>query len=135
MLLCAAPAYLRRHGHSRHQPDLASHTCLGFTYGVRRDRWRLLGLQGEEHAVPIRSRFTSNEGEGRMRPAVADATTLGDESRGMNPPSESGESDFGIAEGRICDPEAIDGCFRRPQSFGGEKSSDCNCLKPLAAAA
>jgi DNA-binding transcriptional LysR family regulator len=71
MLLCATPAYLRRHGRPRAPQDLAQHACLGFTYWVHKERWRLLGPDGTEHGVPIRSRFTSNNGEALRQAALA----------------------------------------------------------------
>jgi DNA-binding transcriptional LysR family regulator len=70
MLLCASPAYLRRHGTPRHVQDLASHACLGFTHWAHKDRWRLVGPDGEE-TVHITSQVLINNGEAMRRAALA----------------------------------------------------------------
>ncbi|MBA2675970.1 LysR family transcriptional regulator [Ramlibacter sp.] len=71
MLLCATPAYLRRHGRPRVPADLSNHACLGFSHWVHQDRWRLFAADGREHTVPIRSRLTSNNGEALRQAALA----------------------------------------------------------------
>lgn len=66
-LLCAAPAYLSRHGVPRVPHDLAHHNCIGIrqgeeAYGV----WRLTsgkGRHAKTEAVKTRGNLTTNDGE------------------------------------------------------------------------
>jgi len=61
-LLCAAPAYLQRHGAPRVPEDLARHACITIrqgdeAYGV----WRLQG-RGAPQAVKVRGALSTNDG-------------------------------------------------------------------------
>jgi DNA-binding transcriptional LysR family regulator len=66
-LLCAAPAYLARHGTPKVPRDLARHNCIGLrqgqeAYGV----WRLSSSRSGSattEAVKIRGNLTTNDGE------------------------------------------------------------------------
>jgi len=66
-LLCAAPAYLARHGEPRKPHDLARHNCIGIrqgeeAYGV----WRLASGRGRNQrieSIKIRGNLTTNDGE------------------------------------------------------------------------
>jgi DNA-binding transcriptional LysR family regulator len=66
-LLCAAPAYLAKHGTPRVPHDLIKHNCIGIrqgeeAYGV----WRLTSGRGKSattEAVKIRGNLTTNDGE------------------------------------------------------------------------
>ncbi|KPB49388.1 Regulatory protein, LysR substrate-binding protein [Pseudomonas coronafaciens pv. oryzae] len=53
LTICAAPAYLARHGAPTHPEDLRAHNCLPFAYPVG-DEWRTAGTQW---------RMTGPEGE------------------------------------------------------------------------
>ncbi len=66
-LLCAAPAYIERHGMPATPQELAQHNCIGIrqgdeAYGV----WRLTNRRGsgrEAQAVRIHGNLTTNDGE------------------------------------------------------------------------
>jgi LysR family transcriptional regulator, transcriptional activator for dmlA len=65
--LCAAPAYLERHGHPQRLQDLAEHECIVLrqdnqTYDV----WRLQRNQKTE-SIKVQGRLSSNDGEIALR--------------------------------------------------------------------
>jgi LysR family transcriptional activator of dmlA len=65
-LLCAAPAYLAKHGTPKAPAELARHNCIGVrqgeeAYGV----WRLASARGRRaasEAVKVRGNLTTNDG-------------------------------------------------------------------------
>ncbi len=66
-LLCAAPAYLERHGHPKVPHDLTRHNCIGIRQGDEAyGMWRLsTGRGGRQRteAVKTRGSLTTNDGE------------------------------------------------------------------------
>jgi DNA-binding transcriptional LysR family regulator len=62
-VLCAAPAYLARHGTPKHPRELARHNCLCSTSGERvHDHWRF--TRGDEALViPVRGLFQYGDGD------------------------------------------------------------------------
>lgn len=62
MVVCAAPAYLDRHGRPRHPDDLARHECLSYRYWSGGDNWRF-ERDGESFAVPVQGRMITNNGD------------------------------------------------------------------------
>ncbi|WP_225783052.1 LysR substrate-binding domain-containing protein [Xenophilus sp. Marseille-Q4582] len=66
-LLCAAPAYLARHGAPKVPDDLMRHNCIGIRQGEEAyGLWRLSRGQGRgasTHAVKTRGTLTTNDGE------------------------------------------------------------------------
>jgi len=72
MLLAASPGYLAQAGTPRRPRDLERHDCLGFSYLVHRDHWRLVGGDGE-HRVRVSSRLQINSGEALRAAALAGA--------------------------------------------------------------
>ncbi|MGK5072263.1 LysR family transcriptional regulator [Janthinobacterium sp. ZB1P44] len=63
MVICAAPAYLARHGTPRTPDDLARHECVDFMQWSRHMRWRLSGKEARHDGVTAESRFRSNNGQ------------------------------------------------------------------------
>jgi len=66
-LLCAAPAYLARHGSPKVPHDLAQHNCIGIRQGEEAyGLWRLASGRGRQAAVEsvkTRGNLTTNDGE------------------------------------------------------------------------
>lgn len=62
MAICAAPAYLKRHGTPLIPADLAKHNCLGFTCSSLRNEWRLDTLPGTG-VVRVAGRLQVNNGQ------------------------------------------------------------------------
>src|SRR6218665_2157879 len=66
-LLCAAPAYLAKHGTPKVPDDLTRHNCIGIHQGEEaHGRWRLSkgqGKSGTTQAVKTRGTLTTNDGE------------------------------------------------------------------------
>lgn len=67
-ILCAAPAYLQRHGEPKAPADLAAHNCLGFTGLHSYPEWKL--TRGDEQkSVRVRSGMVSNDNEALLSAA------------------------------------------------------------------
>ena len=70
MLLCAAPAYLERHGTPRQAADLTEHVCLHYSIPGQREAWTLREM-GRSVTVQVRGGFCSNNGDVLCQAAVA----------------------------------------------------------------
>ncbi|MGM9427698.1 LysR substrate-binding domain-containing protein [Hydrogenophaga sp. MI9] len=66
-LLCASPAYLKKHGTPRTPHELTRHNCIGIRQGEEAyGTWRLThgkGRQAQTEAVKTRGSLTTNDGE------------------------------------------------------------------------
>jgi LysR family transcriptional activator of dmlA len=66
-LLCAAPAYLARHGEPKMPHDLARHACIGIRQGEEAyGTWRVISGRGRHErieAVKTRGPLATNDGE------------------------------------------------------------------------
>lgn len=62
MVLCAAPAYLQRHGEPILPSDLVRHNCLGFAHWRVGREWHFEGPDGPSSAA-VRGTFRTNNGE------------------------------------------------------------------------
>jgi len=63
LLLCAAPAYLARHGTPKVPGDLARHNCIGIRQGEQAyGLWRLTASK-RTHAVRVRGNLSTSDGE------------------------------------------------------------------------
>lgn len=71
IVVCAAPAYLERHGNPRTPEDLTQHNCLGYTLptAVSASRW-VFGEEGG-NIVPIAGNLRANNGDALLAAAVA----------------------------------------------------------------
>lgn len=68
--LCAAPAYLARHGDPQQPEDLAGHECLNYAYWGGGDSWQLRGPRGEV-SVAIQGGVRANNGDVLREAAIA----------------------------------------------------------------
>jgi len=59
--VCAAPAYVERHGAPRHPTDLLQHNCLQFAHHTH-GQWKFKGPEGEI-AVPVKGRLVANNAD------------------------------------------------------------------------
>lgn len=62
-IVCAAPAYLARHGHPAVPADLAVHGCIIYTQAAMAEEWRLTTDDGTEHAVRVNGVMLTNNGD------------------------------------------------------------------------
>lgn len=69
MILCAAPAYLARHGAPSNAGDLERHSCLVYDYLARHGIWSL-EKDGRREDVRISGRMRSNNGDVLMQAAI-----------------------------------------------------------------
>ncbi|MBA8878300.1 DNA-binding transcriptional LysR family regulator [Phyllobacterium myrsinacearum] len=71
-VICAAPSYLDTHGRPETPDDLASHDCLVFKSGTRKQAWRLREVDGTWSTVGGHGRLRLDSGE-----AIRDAAIVG----------------------------------------------------------
>lgn len=62
LLLCAAQAYLARHGEPASPEDLKQHNCLTYEYALR-DTWTFRDASGRQHVVRVSGSLNSNNGD------------------------------------------------------------------------
>jgi DNA-binding transcriptional LysR family regulator len=67
-VVCAAPAYVERHGRPAHPRDLKHHECLIYSYLSSGREWRFQGPEGELR-VPIQGRLEVNNGDALLAAA------------------------------------------------------------------
>lgn len=75
MVICAAPAYLNRHGTPLTPADLAGHLCLSHTVWTARNEWKLPGIT-EEVRWRRDAILRCNDGYGLRMAAIAGAGLL-----------------------------------------------------------
>ena len=69
--VCAAPAYLRKHGRPKTPADLAQHACITYTYSATGNEWPLTDDAGKVHAVRVNPVMQTNNGDTALQAAVA----------------------------------------------------------------
>ncbi len=70
-MLCAAPAYLARHGTPQTPAELARHNCLTYAY-FGRSLWQF-ERDGEPSGVPVSGNISANESTVLLEASVAGA--------------------------------------------------------------
>ena len=68
-LICAAPAYLARHGTPRQPEDLARHNCIVSSERAHLNRWPFR-IDGEVSEIEVSGRVAVSEGEMQMHLAL-----------------------------------------------------------------
>lgn len=63
LVLCAAPAYLRRQGMPSEPRDLAGHDCLVYSLATGGDLWKFTDTEGNPHPVRVTARLRVNNGD------------------------------------------------------------------------
>lgn len=72
-ILAAAPSYLDKYGQPEHPNELNTHSCLGLTYWRRHDRWHLIGPEAAVYEVPVKGKFSANQGSALRTAALLGA--------------------------------------------------------------
>jgi DNA-binding transcriptional LysR family regulator len=62
LLLCASPAYLRKHGNPARPQDLTAHRIIAYTYLTTQDEWQFNGPSGME-SVRVSACMHTNNGD------------------------------------------------------------------------
>jgi len=70
LLLCAAPAYLQKHGEPRTPKDLANFNALTYAYASAPRLWRFTDPQGRSHEVRVGGSLQANSGDALRSAAV-----------------------------------------------------------------
>lgn len=70
LLLCAAPAYLKKHGEPRTPQDLANFNALTYAYASAPRLWRFTDAQGRPHEVRVGGSLHANSGDALRSAAV-----------------------------------------------------------------
>lgn len=70
MSLCAAPAYLSKHGAPSHPRDLAGHATLSYSYWSSGDEWQFAGPEGTA-SVRVKPWMHTNNGDTCRAAALA----------------------------------------------------------------
>lgn len=72
MVLCASPAYLKRHGTPKHPKDIADHNVISYTYWASKDEWEFTHPSGKIGVVKTRPRLHANSGDTCVAAALQD---------------------------------------------------------------
>ncbi|MEP6876165.1 MAG: LysR family transcriptional regulator [Burkholderiales bacterium] len=70
-IVCASPAYLRKHGRPKRPSDLTEHTCIGYNYAASADEWKFTDDAGREHGVRVPCVMHTNNGDTARAAALA----------------------------------------------------------------
>ncbi|HEY7370535.1 MAG TPA: LysR family transcriptional regulator [Polyangia bacterium] len=72
-LLCAAPAYVARHGRPSAPAELEAHACLAFSGYASHPYWRLTNAKGQRASVRARGPLVADDAEALVEAAVRGA--------------------------------------------------------------
>ena len=71
IVLCASPAYVKKHGAPRSVDDIPRHACLNFSYEQVRHHWPVKTPDGNTVQIPINGKVLSNSGALLRQCAIA----------------------------------------------------------------
>jgi DNA-binding transcriptional LysR family regulator len=69
-IVCASPAFCRRHGTPKNPADLSRYSCITFDGLMSQREWKFV-VNGKSSAIPIRSRLIVNNAEAAVDAAIA----------------------------------------------------------------
>ncbi|MFC7515410.1 LysR family transcriptional regulator [Herbaspirillum sp. GCM10030257] len=69
-MVCASPSYLKKQGTPRVPEDLASHTCLSYSYQATRGEWHF-SRKGKTHIAKVKGTINANNGDLLREAAIA----------------------------------------------------------------
>jgi DNA-binding transcriptional LysR family regulator len=69
VLVCASPAYLKRHGTPESPEQLAKHNCLMYAHSIHQGGWQLKRGR-EERRVPVTGNLRGNNGDALVSAAI-----------------------------------------------------------------
>lgn len=72
-VVCAAPAYLERHGVPRIPADLLQHDCILYSYATDQNEWEFVGPDGRLETVRVDGRLRANNAEVTLAALLAGA--------------------------------------------------------------
>ncbi|MBW8725665.1 MAG: LysR family transcriptional regulator [Inquilinus limosus] len=72
-VVCAAPAYLDRHGVPRVPADLLQHDCILYSYATDQNEWEFVGPDGRLETVRVDGRLRANNAEVTLAALLAGA--------------------------------------------------------------
>ncbi|MFC5473084.1 LysR family transcriptional regulator [Paraherbaspirillum soli] len=70
-IVCASPAYLRKHGTPTTPSDLSSHACIGYSYSATADEWNFTDVDGKASSVKVSCVMHTNNGDTARSAALA----------------------------------------------------------------
>ncbi|HWW06246.1 LysR family transcriptional regulator [Collimonas sp.] len=70
-IVCASPAYLRKHGTPAIPSDLTGHACIGYSYAATADEWSFMDVDGKASSVKVSCVMHTNNGDTARSAALA----------------------------------------------------------------
>lgn len=90
LVVCAAPAYFKRHGVPRVPADLTRHVCFDYSYWTTPHQWPFTNAAGETQVVTISGPFSTNSGDALCAAAVSGAGIIHEPSFIVAPDLDAG---------------------------------------------
>ena len=91
MIVCATPAYLKKHGRPQTPEDLSHHAILNYSYLSTGDNWSFTHKQGNEVHIRVHATVHATNGELLTTLALDDAGIIVQPDFILTPYLESGK--------------------------------------------